>query len=106
MTKYQDNNYMLSLDQISELEELLNDKKYDEVIALLEEDPGYALYVSEGSAFSDYVLNYTLDTNREPFGLRLLKIRNRAGYPVFSLRIVIAKDSGNLWHKIWEIEVN
>lgn len=106
MTKYQEENNMMSLETMWYIERLINQKKYKEIIDLFEEDPGYALDVTEGSLYPDYVFSFLPDYNRSEFARRLLSIKTKYGLPVFYLKVILEKGYDNLWHKIWYIEVN
>ena len=96
----------MSLDTMWEIERLIDEKKYAQVIHIFESDPGYALDVTEGSAYPDYVFSFLPDSIRSAFGKKLLLIKNKYGSPVFSLKVTLEHGYDNLWHKIWYIEVN
>ena len=53
MTQYQEENDMMPLETMWYIEGLISQKKYKEIIDLFEEDPGYSLYVTEGSLYPD-----------------------------------------------------
>lgn len=106
MTQYQEENNMISLETMWYIEGLINQKKYRKIIDLFESDPGYSLYVTEGSLYPDYVFSYLPDYNRSEFARRLLSIKTKYGSPVFCLKVTLEKGYDNLWHKIWYIEVN
>lgn len=106
MTRYQEENDMMPLETMWHIEGLICQKKYKEIIDFFEEEQGYSLYVTEGSAYPDYVFSYLPDYNRSEFARMLLSIKTKQGSPVFSLRVTLEKSRDNLWHKIWRIEVN
>ena len=105
MTQYQEENDMMPLETMWHIERLISQKKYKEIIDLFEAEPGYALYVTEGSLYSDYVFSYLPDYNRSEFARKLLSIKTKYG-PLFSLKVTLERGHDNLWHKIWYIEVN
>lgn len=106
MTQYQEENDMMPLETMWYIEGLISQKKFKEIIDLFEEDPGYSLYVTEGSLYPDYVFSYLSDYNRSEFARKLLSIKTKQGLPVFYLKVILEKGYDNLWHKIWYIEVN
>lgn len=106
MTQYQEENNMMSLETMWYIERLINQKKYKEIIDIFEEDPGYALDITEGSLYPDYVFSFLPDYNRSEFAKKLLSIKTKHGLPVFYLKVILEKGYDNLWHKIWYIEVN
>lgn len=63
------------------------------------------LYVTEGSAFPDYVSSFQLDTIRTAFAEKLLMIASRAfNKSTYCIKTYIEKDRSNLWHKVWMID--
>lgn len=106
MTQYQEENDMMSLETMRYIEGLISQKKFKEIIDLFEEDPGYSLYVTEGSLYPDYVFSYLPDYNHSEFARRLLSIKTKYGSSLFYLKVTLEKGYDNLWHKIWHVEVN
>ena len=78
MTKYQDLHNMLSIDEIFEIESLMAKKQFNAIANKLLQDTKRCLYVTEGSAFPDYVSSFQLDTIRTAFAEKLLMIASRA----------------------------
>ena len=107
MTEYQNSCYMLSIEDIYEIEALMVRKQFNAIANKLLQDPKMCLYVTEGSAFPDYVSSFQLDTIRTAFAERLLMIASRVfNKSTYCIKTYIEKDKGsNLWHKVWMIDI-
>ena len=96
---------MLSIDDIYEIEALMTKKQFNAIANKLLQDPKMCLYVTEGSAFPDYVSSFQLDTIRTAFAEKLLMIASRAfNKSTYCIKTYIEKDRSNLWHKVWMID--
>ena len=58
MTEYQNSCYMLSIEDIYEIEALMAKKQFNAIANKLLQDPKMCLYVTEGSTFPDYVSSF------------------------------------------------
>ena len=107
MTEYQNSRYMLSIEEIYELEALMAKRQFNAIANKLLQDIKRCLYVTEGSVFPDYVSSFQLDTIRTAFAEKLLMIASRAfNKSTFCIKTYIEKDkSSNLWHKVWMIDI-
>lgn len=107
MTEYQNSCYMLSIEDIYEIEALMAKKQFNAIANKLLQDPKRYLYITEGSTFPDYVSSFQLDTIRTAFAERLLMIASRAfNKSTYCIKTYIEKDKGsNLWHKVWLIDI-
>ena len=105
MTEYQYSCNMLSLDMMSKIEQLMNQKQFKEIANILLVDPLSCLYVTEGSAFPDYVAGFQLDCVREAFAERLLKIAGVFHKSIYCIKITVEQGKDNLWRKFWMIDV-
>ena len=106
MTKYQDSCNMLSIDEIFEIESLMAERQFNAIANKLLQDTKRCLYVTEGSAFPDYVSSFQLDTIRTAFAERLLMIATKAiNKSLYCIKTYVEKDGNNLWHKVWMIDI-
>lgn len=106
MTKYQDLRNMLSIDEIFEIESLMAERQFNAIANKLLQDTKRCLYVTEGSAFPDYVSSFQLDTIRTAFAERLLMIASKVfNKSTYCIKTYIEKDKSNLWHKVWLIDI-
>lgn len=107
MTEYQNSCYMLSIEDIYEIEALMAKKQFNAIANKLLQDPKMCLYVTEGSTFPDYVSSFQLDTIRTAFAEKLLMIASRVlNKSTYCIKTYIEKDKGsNLWHKVWLIDI-
>lgn len=107
MTEYQESYNMLSIDEIFEIESLMVKRQFNAIADKLLQDPKTCLYVTEGSAFPDYVSSFQLDTIRTAFAEKLLTIATKViDKSLYCIKTYIEKDKGsNLWHKVWMIDI-
>ena len=107
MTEYQNSCYMLSIEDIYEIEALMTKKQFNAIANKLLQDPKRYLYITEGSTFPDYVSSFQLDTIRTAFAEKLLMIASRVfNKSTYCIKTYIEKDkSSNLWHKVWLIDI-
>ena len=106
MTEYQNSCYMLSIEDIYEIEALMAKKQFNAIANKLLQDPKMCLYVTEGSTFPDYVSSFQLDTIRTAFAEKLLMIASRVfNKSTYCIKTYVEKDRSNLWHKVWLIDI-
>lgn len=106
MTEYQNSRYMLSIEEIYELEALMSKRQFNTIANKLLQDTKRCLYVTEGSVFPDYVSSFQLDTIRTAFTERLLMIASSVLHKsTYCIKISVEKDRSNLWHKVWMIDI-
>lgn len=106
MTEYQNSCNMLSIDEIFEIEELMAKRQFNAIVNKLLNDPKRCLYVTEGSAFPDYVSSFQLDTIRTAFAEKLLMIASKVlNKSTYCIKVFVEKDRSNLWHKVWMIDI-
>lgn len=106
MTEYQNSRYMLSIEEIYEIEALMAKRQFNAIANKLLQDTKRCLYVTEGSVFSDYVSSFQLDTTRTAFAERLLLIATKAiNKSLYCIKTYVEKDGNNLWHKVWLIDI-
>ena len=106
MTEYQNSRYMLSIEEIYELEALMAKRQFNAIANKLLQDTKRCLYVTEGSVFPDYVSSFQLDTIRTAFAERLLMITSSVLHKsTYCIKISAEKDRSNLWHKVWMIDI-
>ena len=106
MTEYQNSRYMLSIEEIYELEALMAKRQFNAITNKLLQDTKRCLYVTEGSVFPDYVSSFQLDTIRTAFAERLLMITSSVLHKsTYCIKISAEKDRSNLWHKVWMIDI-
>lgn len=78
MTEYQNSCYMLSIEDIYEIETLMVKKQFNAIANKLLQEPKRYLYITEGSTFPDYVSSFQLDTIRTAFAEKLLMISQQS----------------------------
>ena len=107
MTEYQNSCYMLSIEEIFEIESLMAKKQFNAIANKLLQDPKMCLYVTEGSALPDYVSSFELDTIRTAFAEKLLMIATKViNKSLYCIKVYVEKDkSSNVWHKVWMIDI-
>lgn len=106
MSEYQNSRYMLSIEEIYELEALMAKRQFNAIANKLLQDTKRCLYVTEGSVFPDYVSSFQLDTIRTAFAEKLLMIVSSVLHKsTYCIKISVEKDRSNLWHKVWMIDI-
>lgn len=106
MTEYQNSCYMLSIEDIYEIEALMAERQFNAIANKLLQDTKRCLYVTEGSVFPDYVSSFQFDMIRTAFAERLLLIATKAiNKSLYCIKTYVEKDESNLWHKVWLIDI-